>query len=346
MNQRILGIKILSGAIGCLGLFSAQATELKVLSDRTESHLAPLFAAFTKDTGIEVKASFLDKGLIERLKSRPTEADLVITKDADLLVFAKEAKLLAPFASKLIEAAVPANFRDPHNHFLVDAYRGRVILHSKDRVKSEELSTYATLSEPKWKGRLCIRSGFHDYNLGLFGQFFSAWGNEKAGIAIRGWRDNLARKPTGNDRAQAQAIFENKCDIAIINTYYYPMMMQSAEQKPWAEATNVFFPNQDNEGTLIMRSGAALTTAKRLPQEAIRLLEYLVGQQGQTLTVQTTFQYPVNPAVEIHPVTRTIGQASVKNGVFKIQHISLESIAKFRNEVLKTLTELNFDGNK
>lgn len=304
--------------------------EIKIISDRTEAHLKPIFAAFEKQTGAKVNAVFLDKGLINRLETRPTEADIVITKDAELLEIARTKKLLQPYSSESINAAVPTEFRDPTNMFFVDAYRARVIFYSVERVKPEQLSTYEDLASPKWKGKLCIRSGFHDYNLSLFGQYFAFYGEKKAKEIITGMQSNLARNPIGNDREQAKAIMEGKCDIALMNNYYLPIMQSIPEQQAWAKAVNVFYPNQKDKGVFIMRSAAALTTAKENAKLATRFLEFLVSADAQKLMVDATFQYPVN------------GNAPNK-ATFKSNFIPLKDVASPRDNVTKFLTEISFD---
>ncbi len=307
-----------------------KSQELRLLSDRTEAHLKPIVEAFEKKNGVKVNSVFMDKGLLARLESRPTEADVVITKDAELLEFARAKKLLQAYSPKLINSIVPADFRDPNNMYLVDAYRARAIFHSANRVKPSDLSTYEDLASPKWKGKLCLRSGFHDYNLSLFGQFFAFYGTQKSQDLITGIKNNLARTPVGNDREQAKAIMEGKCDLAIMNNYYYPIMQNNPEQQAWAKAVNVFYPNQNEKGAFIMRSAAALTSAKNNTALANAFLEFLVSTEAQTLMVNTTFQYPVNSAAPNAPT-------------FKRNMVPLKDIAAPREQVTKFLTDIAFD---
>lgn len=324
---------------------AASAAELKVLADRTESHLVPIFKAFEKATGHTVKAVFLDKGLLTRLASRPTEADLVITKDADLLELAKQKKLLQPFSSTAIVKAVPARFRDPAAAYFSDSYRARVVFYSRDRVKPEELSSYRALAEKRWRGKLCIRSGYHDYNLSLFGQMIVADGEEAVRRFLAGLKANLARTPTGNDRDQARAIFEKRCDVAIANSYYMGIMLSSKEQRAWGEATGVFFPDQARAGAFILRSGLALTKARTNLKLATRFLEFVVEDATQDLIANLTFAYPVVSSRPWPKLTRELGagQRGVKDGVFKIREVSLAEVAKQRDTVIRLLDELKFD---
>lgn len=314
---------------------STAAAELKVISDRTESHLKPIFEQFEKNTGNKVSAVFMDQGLLNRLTERPTEADLIITKDAEILALAQEKKLLKPFISKAIEADIPNAFRATDNTFFVDAFRARVIFHSKDRVKPELLSTYEDLSNPKWKGKVCIRSGYHEYNLSLFGQMLLTYGKEKARALIKGIHDNLAREPKGNDREQAKGIFESKCDLALMNSYYHPIMLSNPEQKSWGEATAVFFPDQKAAGAFIMRSAVGLTKAARQEKAAVELMEFMASQAGQDIMTKVTFQYPTNPKAE--------SQGPLKAAETKFNFVPLKDIIAVREEVVKLLDEVGFD---
>jgi iron(III) transport system substrate-binding protein len=319
--------------------------EIRVLTDRTESHLAPLFADFERTTGIAVKAVYLDKGLVARLESRPTEADLVTTKDADLLEIARTKGLLQPLSSAKVRAAVPDRFREPSGAYFSDGYRARAIFYSRERVKPEELSTYEALAEPKWKGRVCIRSGYHDYNLSLFGQMLVVLGPARTRAFLEGLKANLARTPGGDDRGQARAIFEKKCDVAIANSYYMGIMLSSAEQRPWGEATAVFFPNQNEGGAFILRSGLALTKATDNVEAATRLLEYLVDPAVQDRMAELTFAYPVAGRSPLPEINQHLGegQPGVEHGVFKVRDVPLVEIANQREAVVRMLDAIQFD---
>lgn len=318
---------------------------IRVITDRTASHLEPLFEAYTKATGIAVEAVYLDKGLISRLENRPTEADIVIAKDADLLELAKDRGLLQPFTSKRIEKAVPARFRDQQSLYFSDSYRARVVYYSKARVRPDELSTYENLASERWKGRVCIRSGYHDYNLNLFGQMSAKKGRGKVRDFIRGLAANLARTPTGNDRDQARAILEGRCDVAVANSYYMGIMLSSRDQREWGLATSVFFPDQAGCGSYILRSGLALTKAKTNVDAARALLEYMVQGDVQTHMSKLTFAYPVDDRQPMPDVNRQLGQgqAGIKGGVFKICSVPLKSVARERGAVIRMLDEIRFD---
>ena len=326
----------------------AQQRVLRLISDRTDQGtLRPLLDAFEARSGAKVEGVFMDQGLVNRLESRPTEADVVITKDAELLDIAAQRGLLDEIKSDRIKAAVPPEFMDPAGRYFVDAYRARIIFYSKARVQPSELSSYEDLASPKWKGRICLRSGSHDYNLALFGQFFASYGEAKARTVISGIAANLARAPKGNDREQAKAIFDGKCDVALLNTYYHAMMAADEVQKAWADAVGVYFPSQAGKGTFIMRSAAGLTKATANRDLALGLLEYLVSREGQQLMVDRTKQYSVLRDVAVHPLMVKLGaEQGLVDGRFKMDFVPLASMAGKREEVIKLVNEIRFDAER
>jgi iron(III) transport system substrate-binding protein len=324
---------------------AAAQRELRVISDRTDQGvLRPILEAYEAKSGAKVVGVFMDQGLVNRLESRPEEAHVVITKDAELLELAKARNLLDRIDSAAIRAAVPARFVDPDGMFFVDAYRARVIFYSKARVKPSELSTYEDLASPKWKGRICIRSGSHDYNLALFGQFLTSYGDERGKAIIKGIAANMARTPKGNDREQARAIHDGVCDVALMNTYYHPMMAANPDQKAWADAVGVFFPAQAGDGTFIMRSAAGLTKNRENRDLALGLLEYMASKEGQQMMVNATKQYSVRADVPPHPLMVKLGnEQGLKDGAFRIDFVPLVKIAGRRDDALKYVNEIAFD---
>jgi iron(III) transport system substrate-binding protein len=352
MNKTVaVGAVIAAIAVAAVALLVAVparkpgAVEIRVLTDRTESHVAPIFAAYEKLAHVTIRAVYLDKGLISRLESRPNEADVVITKDADLLEIAKDKGLLQPMVSTQIQQVVPTQFRELSGAYLTDSYRARVIYYSKDRVKPAELSTYESLAGPYWKGRVCIRSGYHDYNLSLFGQMMVVLGPERTRRFLEGFSANQARTPTGDDRAQVRAIFEGKCDVAIANSYYMGIMLSSQEQRAWGESARIFFPNQVEGGTYILRSGLALTRSATNASAATALLEYMVSEPAQLQIVNSTFAYPVRAGVPLPEINQKLGEGQpwVAHGVFKIRPIALADVVAQREAVIRMLDEIQFD---
>lgn len=342
--KRIGFLALLTMTVGSLLPGLARGGEIRVLTDRTESHMRPLFERFEKSTGVTVSAVYIKKGLSQRLKANPTEADLVITKSAMNLEHARKDGLLQPFDSKTIEA-LPEAFVDPDKMYFVTSYRPRVIYYSKARVKPDQLKTYMDLTKPEWKGKVAIRSGHHDYNISLFCQMAEAEGIEATKKFITGLKANLARAPQSNDRGQVQAIFEEKADLSIGNSYYMGIMMGREDQRPWALATGLFFPDQEGEGCYILRAGAGLTTAKDNVAEATKLLDYLASDFGQYYMATSLHVYSVKPGIPLSPFNQTLGdgQEAVQAGRFKARIVPLREIDKHREAVVKILNEVNFD---
>lgn len=330
--------------IGLIISCSAQK-ELRVITDRTESHLAPLINYYTRQTGTRVSAVYVDSGLLSRLEARPDEADVVITKTVNLLETGKAKDLLQAYSSSKINKKLPADFRDPANFYITTSYRARVIYYSKDRVKAEELSTYEDLASPKWKGRICIRSGYHGYNVSLFSQMAAAWGLERTKVFLEGLHANLAQTPKGNDRAQVRAMYEGKCDIAIANSYYMGIMLSRDDQRDWALSAKIFFPDQNGKGAFVLRSGAALTKATGNKKEAIKFLEFLIDDYAQKYICNSLYAYSINDALPLTEINKALGdeQKEIVDGKFKAQFVPLNEIEKSRPEVVKILDAINFD---
>ncbi len=319
--------------------------EIKVITDRTSDGLMqPLFEAFERDTGIEIEAVFLDEGLVARLESRPTEADVIITKDAELIELAKRKGLLAKLESPAIDKAIPASFRDKDGEYFVDAYRARGIIVSKDRVKPGTIKDYEDLSKPEWNGRVCTRSGKHDYNIAVFDQMMKSWGDDKGRQVIAGIGRNLARAPEGDDREQAKAIMQGVCDVALLNSYYYPKMFEHKSQTKWGQATKYVFPNQGSDGAFIMRSAVALTKATENRGAARMFAEYIASEKVQRMIVERTKQYSVLPQVAPHSSMVQMGaDQGIKGGRFKINFVSLEGMADKRQQAIKFIEEIKYD---
>lgn len=240
----------------CLGLvlaapFAVAATdEVNVYSYRKPQLIDPLFEAFTQQTGIKVNSVFAKKGLLERLKSegRNSPADLVFTTDIGRLTDIQRAGLTQSVDSRALRAAVPANYREPQGHWFGLTARARIIVVSKDRVTLGEIEDYENLVDPLWQGRVCTRSAKHPYMAALTASMIAVHGDAHAKQWLDGLRNNLARRPQGNDRAQVKAIYHGLCDVALINHYYMAKMLADPKQKSWAESVRVIFPNQSGRG--------------------------------------------------------------------------------------------------
>ena len=208
---------------------SAFADDVNVYSYRQPGLVKPLFDAFTAETGINVNVQFLNKGMVEKLKAegKRSPADVLLTVDISRLSAVVDAGVTQPVTSDILNANIPAEFRDPDGEWFAITSRARIVYASKDRVAQGEVTTYEDLADQKWKGRICIRSGTNAYNLALTSAVIANHGETAAQGWLEGIKANLARKPQGNDRAQVKAIFAGECDISIGNTYYICLLYTS-----------------------------------------------------------------------------------------------------------------------
>jgi iron(III) transport system substrate-binding protein len=313
------------------------AEEVNVYSLRQAFLVKPLFDAFTKQTGIAVNVVFAKKGLVQRLKSEGANspADLLFTVDVGRLNDALRAGVTQAVKTPALTASIPEAYRQRDGHWYGMTTRVRIIYASKDRVKPGEIKTYEDLADPKWRGRICTRSGKNSYNVALIASMIAHHGAAKAEQWLTDVKANLARKPQGNDRAQVKAIKEGECDIAIGNHYYYGKMLEKPKQRAWAEAVYLVFPNQEDRGTHVNISGVALTKAAPNKANAIKLMEFLAGP-GQKLYAEQNYEYPVRPGVPWLPQVAAWGK-------FKSDDLSLSAIAELRGEAIKMVDRVGYD---
>jgi iron(III) transport system substrate-binding protein len=319
---------------------AAAAEEVNIYSYRQPQLIDPLLKAFTDKTGIKTNVVYAAAGLNERLaaEGRNSPADVLLTVDAGRLSEAKDAGLTQPVESAFLSKAIPAQFRDPGNHWFGLTMRGRVVYASKDRVKQDSI-TYEDLADPKWKGKVCIRSGQHVYNTSLIATIIAHKGEAFAEKWLKGVRDNLAHKPAGGDREQARDIASGTCDLALGNTYYMALMMtneKNPEQKHWAAAIRLMFPNAKDRGTHVNISGVAM--AKNAPNRAnaVKLMEFLASDEAQKIYATANNEYPVSPQVQ--PSAIVAGW-----GALKADPLPLENIAKYRKRASELVDKVNFD---
>jgi iron(III) transport system substrate-binding protein len=331
---------LVAGALVVLliGSSMAMAAEINVYSYRQPFLINPLFDAFTKETGIKVNTVYAKSGLIERLKNEGANspADLLLTADIGLLSDAYDDGVTQAVASDVLNANIPAPYRAANGHWYGLTSRARVIAASKERVEKGEISTYEQLADPKWQGRICTRSAKHPYMVALTASMIVHHGEEKAKEWLSGLKANLARKPQGNDRAQAKAIKEGQCDLALMNHYYMAQMMRDKEQVAWAEAVYLVFPNQGGRGTHLNVSGMALTQSAPHKEDAIKLMEFLSGDLAQRIYAEDNSEYPIKPGV-------TWSELLASWGKFKADEVALDKVAAKRAEAIKMADEVHYD---
>ena len=264
---------IFATALTALG-FPAVANDVNVYSYRQPELVKPLFDAFTEQSGITVNVQFLKKGLVEKLvaEGNRSPADVILTVDISRLNSVVEAGVTQPIISEILNNNIPAKFRDPENQWFALTTRARVAYASKKRVLDGEVTTYEDFADPKWKNRICTRSGTNAYNLALTSAVIANHGEDVAKNWLLGLKSNLARKPQGNDRAQVKAIYAGECDISIGNTYYMAKMLANPEQIEWANSVRIVFPKFKDGGTHMNVSGVAMTKAAPNKDNALKLI--------------------------------------------------------------------------
>ena len=336
--RRIVGLGLLATAWLSSG---AVAAEVNLYSYRQPFLIRPLLQAFTADTGIDVNVVYARTGMVEKIKAAGANnpADVVLTVDIGRLDALREADLLEPVSSAVLERHVPAHLRHSRGLWFGLTTRARVVWVHKDRVAPGEVEDLADLADAKFRGRICTRSGKHVYNVGLIASVIAHDGEAAAEEWLRGVKANLARKPQGNDRAQAKAIYEGVCDLAIGNHYYMGKMATNTdkpEQQAWAEAVRVVFLDQGGRGQHVNLSGAGVIRTGKNKENAVRLIEFLVSERAQSMYANDNFEYPVRAGVELHPVL-------AEWGAFEPDTLSLEEIASHREAAAKLADRVLFD---
>lgn len=339
-SQKVIFSFVFS-VLALVGMTQAQASEVNLYSERQAFLIDPLLKAFTEQTGVKVNVVYLKKGMLERLKleGANSPADAILTSDIGNLHNHAKAGLLQEVSSPVLESNIPENLRHPDGLWYGLTLRARVIFAHKDRVKPGEVTTYEDLAAPHMKGRVCVRSGKHIYNVSLLASIIAHKGRDAAVEWAKGLKRSLARRPQGNDRAQVKAVYEGICDVALGNTYYMGKMAtneKEPEQKEWAKSVNLIFPNQKDRGAHVNISGAGVTNSAKNKENAIKLLEFLSGDEAQKLYAMGNFEYPVKSGVDLHPLVASWGD-------FKADPIFLSKVAEQRAEASKIMDEVGFN---
>lgn len=315
------------------------ADEVNIYSHRQPELIQPLLDQFTAETGITVNVAFVDKGMAERLKAEGNRspADLVLTVDIGRLVELVNAGVIQPVDDATLKANIPAEYRDPANMWFGLTARSRVVYASKDRVKPGEITTYEDLADPRWKGRLCMRSGLSDYNVALTAAYLLHHSPEETKAWLLGLKANLAHKPQGVDRDQVKSIWSGECDIAIGNTYYIGQMLNDDSEKAYAQAVRIDFPVFAGGGSHMNISGVALTKAAPDKAAALKLMEWLSSDEAQKIYAETNHEFPVKVGVPRSALVQSWGS-------FTPDSMGLADIAKARPAAVKLMEEVDFDG--
>ena len=288
----------------------AQSGEVNVYTYREAKLMQPLFEAFTKSTGIKVNVISASSGLEQRIAAEGANspADVLLTVDIGRLQDAVDRGIAQPIKSAVLDQAVPAQYRDPHGLWYGISVRARVVYASKERVAQDAIS-YEELADPKWKGKVCIRSGQYIYNNALFAAYIAHYGEAKAEEWLKGLKANLAQRPSGGDREVARDIASGKCDIGVANSYYWALMLNhEPDKKAWAQATKVVLASFKTGGTHMNVSGAMLTKYARNKANALELIEWLVGDTAQHMYADLNYEYPVRAGIAVNPTIAAYGE--------------------------------------
>ncbi|MFM1816626.1 MAG: hypothetical protein RLZ98_3321 [Pseudomonadota bacterium] len=328
-------------SLAVTSLATAQADEvINVYSSRERELTAPLLGVFENLTGIRTNVVNVPQGLVERIgrEQARSPADLILTKDLSELVAAKRAGITQPVTNAFLRERMPLSYRDPAGHWFGLTRRARVAIVSRDRVKVDEL-TYEELGDPEWKGRLCMRSGQHSYNTGLFASLIAHMGNGWTERWLKDIKGNLAVPPGDEDYEQIMQIKAGKCDVAVVYSYHLGQMLnhkRDAAQRAAAQDVRLVFPNSKDRGTHISISGMALTKHARNKESAILLMDFLTSKPAQFIYAQDFYEYPIRDDVAPSPLVRGWGKLNS-------ERLLLSEQVKFEDTARTLVAKIGFD---
>lgn len=305
---------IAAAAIGAGAAPAFAQGQVNLYTTREPELVKPLLDAFAKQNGVIVNTVFVKDGLAERVRAEGARspADVLMTVDIGNLFDLVNAGVTQELRSPVLENAIPANLRDANGQWFALSLRARVVYASKKLgLKS---ITYEDLADPRYKGKVCIRSGQHAYNTALFAAHIAHHGAEKTVEWLKALRGNLARKAAGGDREVARDILGGICDIGVANSYYVGLMRSGKggpDQKKWGDAIDVILPTFRNGGTHVNVSGAALAKNSPNKANAIKLMEYLVSPAAQEIYAQSNYEYPITASATIDPIIGSFGALKV-----------------------------------
>jgi iron(III) transport system substrate-binding protein len=316
----------------------ANDEEVNIYSYRQPFLIEPITEVFTEETGIAVNILYVKDGIAKRLEreGKYSPADIVLTSDFNRLLEITDKGLTQANQQMQDSDVIPDQYKDSEGHWFALTKRVRAVYASKSRVSNTADISYENLSSAQYKGRICTRSGKHPYNVSLVASMIAHHGKDATKDWLLGLKNNLARKPQGNDRGQAKAIKEGLCDLSLGNSYYFGKMLMDEKQKPWADAVKLVFPNQQDRGSHINISGMAMTKYAPHKKNAQQLMAYLSSEKAQSLYADINMEYPVNSNVEPSELVKSWGE-------FKADDIALTEIVKHRQTAYKLLDEVKFD---
>lgn len=315
---------------------AAAGDEVNVYTERQPQFIQPVLDRFTKATGIRVNVFYSQSDLVERIRDDDdfSSADLLIAVNVGRLIEADEAGIAAPVTSDVVFENIPENYRADDGRWIGLTLRARVFITARDKATHADITSYEELADPMWKNQICMRSGYHPYNIGLIGSVIAHHGEDFTRDWLRFLKSNLARKPQGNDTEQIAAVARGDCGVAIVNSYYYGKMLDDPQKRAAASKVQIVFPNQDASGTHVNITGVVLMKSAPNRENAIKLIEFMSSNEIQHVYADTNFEYPVG--VVWPEMLRSWGD-------FDAEHLPLTVIAGYQDLAKQLLDEVAFD---
>jgi len=313
---------------------AAGGQTVTIYSSRNEQLIKPLLDRYTEQTGVKIELVTDKTGpLMARLQAegKNTPADMLLTVDAGNLWQAAEQGLLQPVSSTILEANVPAKYRDPKGQWTGLSLRARTIFYDPSKVSADQLSTYADLADPKWKGKLCLRTSKKVYNQSLVASMMEHLGEEKTEQVIRGWVDNLATDVFSDDTNLLEAIAAGQCEVGIANSYYYGRLLDEKPNFP----VKIFWANQGTTGTHVNISGAGVVTGSDNPDGALKLMEWLSSDEAQGLYASADKEFPVKAGIDESEMLKSWGP-------FKQDDISVQKFGELQTKAIQMMDKAGY----
>ena len=315
MNPQLKSLCAIALAFASFGAV-AQEKVINLYSSRHYNTDEALYANFTKQTGIRInRIEAGEDPLIERIRNEGerSPADILLTVDAGRLWRAEQMGFFQPVKSATLDARIPSSLRHPEGLWFGFSIRARVIAYDKAKVKPGDIARYEDLADPKWKGRICVRSGGHVYNLSLLSGLIGSLGEARAEEWAKAVAGNLARAPKGGDSDQLKAVAAGECEVALVNTYYYARLARSSrpDEKAVADKVGVIYPNQaaGDRGTHVNISGAGVLRNAPNRDNAIRFLESLASDDAQRYFADGNNEWTAVPNVTVNnPALNALGK--------------------------------------
>ena len=292
------------------GLVAATSGDdaLVVYNGRSHYGDEQVFADFEEATGIEVELrGGTGPELYERLRREgdDTPADVLVTTDLANLWRADESGLLQPVDTPTLERNVPPVLHEDDGSWWAITTRLRVPVVATERVSPDEVTSYESLGDPRFRGRTCLRTSNNEYNQSLVADMIAKRGAEQTEALLRSWMEN---DPTiiNSDGELLAVMAAGDCDVGLVNHYYLARTLEEDPDFPVAPA----WPDQDGAGAHANVSGAGVVQGSDRVDEATQLLEFLTSPEAQEEIVARG-EFAANPTVPPAPVVAGWADAKI-----------------------------------